>query len=203
MGGGVWSEKPRRPWYIFVTLRGQLRNADGPGTAGQLTCQHGSSVSNHRSAPRSHLSSLGTNSMVPRLRNAHSQTIATRQPVASSSWRLRQSRSTLESNFACQNSGRVAGEVAYGQPACRCQKQPWTKHTARNRGNTKSGMPESLRSCRRYLRPRAWRARRSTSSGRVFLLPIPAIMRERVALSTMSVIVQAFEDYEACPRQWI
>ena len=162
----------------------------------------GRRVSNDRSLPRSHPSSI---SAVPTasLRNAHSQTIATRQPASSRLRRLCRSRSTLESNFACQNSGRVAGVVAYGQSVWRCQKQPWTRHTARNRRNTRSGVPGSLRSCRRYLRPRAWRARRRTSSGRVFLLPIPAIIRERVVLSTMSVICQAFATDEAYRRRLI
>ena len=54
--------------------------------------------------------------------------------------------------------------------------------------NTRSGVPGRVRSCRRYLRPRAWRVRRRTTSGAVSLLPTAAIMRERVAPSTMSGI---------------
>ena len=115
--------------------------------------------------------------------------------------RLRRSRSVFASNVARQNSGRVVGVVAYGQPACRCQKQPCTRHTARNRRNTRSGVPGSLRSCRRYRSPRAWMARRRASSGRVFLLPIPAIMRERVARSTMSAIVVPARPSEEDGRQ--
>ena len=49
---------------------------------------------------------------MPCFRNAHSHTIATRQPASISASRFRWSRSTLESNFAFQNSGRVAGVVA-------------------------------------------------------------------------------------------
>ena len=151
-------------------------------------CDAGGLVSNSRALPRSQRSSCSATSIAARLRKAHSQTVATRQPACSRSRRLRRSRSVFASNFACQNPWRVDGVVAYGQPACRCQKHPCTMHTAPNRRNTRSGVPGSLRSCRRNRRPRAWTARRRASSGRVFLLPIPAIMRERVARSTMSAI---------------
>ena len=78
------------------------------------------------------------------------------------------------------------------------------KQTARNRRNTRSGVPGRLRSCRRYLMPRACRARRRSSSGTVSLLPIPAIIRERVARSTMSGICCTFTDLEeGRRRQWI
>ena len=156
-----------------------------PGCA----CDAGGLVSNTGAQPRNHRSSCPATSPAAGLRNAHSQTIPTRQPAWSRSRRLRRSRSVFASNLARQNLSRVVGVVVYGQPTCRCQKQPCTKHTATNRGNTRSGVPGSLRSCRRYRSPRAWTARRSASSGRVSLLPIPAIMRERVARSTMSAIV--------------
>ena len=156
-----------------------------PGRA----CDAGEFVSNTGALPRSHRSSCRAISTTACLRSAHSQTIATRQPAWSRSRRLRRSRSVFASNLARQNSLRVVGIVVYGQPACRCQKQPCTKHTAPNRRNTRSGVPGSLRSCKRYRSPRAWTARRSASSGRVSLLPIPAIMRERVARSTMSAII--------------
>ena len=139
--------------------------------------------------PRSHRSSCSATSTAACLRSAHSQTIATRQPAWSRSRRLRRSRSVFASNLARQNFSRDVGVVVYGQPACRCQKQPCTKHTAPNRRNTRSGVPGSRRSCRRYRSPLAWMALRSTSSGRVSLLPIPAIMRERVARSTISAII--------------
>ena len=156
-----------------------------PGRA----CDAGGLVSNTGAFPRSHRSSCRAISTTACLRSAHSQTIATRQPAWSRSRRSRRSRSVFASNLALQNSSRVVGVVVYAQPACRCQKQPCTKHTAPNRRNTRSGVPGSLRSCRRYRSPRAWTALRSASSGRVSLLPIPAIMRERVARSTMSAIV--------------
>ena len=148
--------------------------------------------SNAGALPRNQRSSCAAISRVNGFRNAHSQTIATRQPASRRSRRLRWSRSVFASNFALQNLSRVAGVVVYGQPACRCQKQPCTKHTAPNRRNTRSGVPGSLRSCKRYRSPRAWMARRRATSGRVSLLPIPAIMRERVARSTMSAIFVPF-----------
>ncbi len=146
-------------------------------------------VSNSGAVPRSHRSSWCAISSAAVVRKLHSQTVATRQPDWSRSRWLRRSRSVFSSNLACQNSRRVVGVVVYGQPAWRCQKQPCTKHTARNLLNTRSGVPGSRRSCRRYRSPQACTARRRSSSGRVFLLPIPAIMRERVARSTMSAIV--------------
>ncbi len=152
-------------------------------------CDSGGPVSNIGALPRSHRSSSWAMSTTAGLRNAHSQMIATRQSAWRRSCWLRRSRSVFASNLARQNSWRVAGWVAYRQPTCWCQKQPCTKHTAPNRRNTRSGVPESLRSWRRYRSPRAWTARRSASSGRVSLPLIPAIMRERVARSTMSAIV--------------
>ena len=102
---------------------------------------------------------------------------------------------------------RIPGEWSVwshtGSQHAGCQKQPCTKHTALNRRNTRSGLPGSLRSCRRYRSPRAWMARRSASSGRVSLLPIPAIMRERVARSTMSAIVVPARIQEERRRQQV
>ena len=167
-------------------------------------CDTGGLVSNTGALPRSQRSSCCAIATAACLRNAHSQTIATRQPAWSRSCRLRRSRSVFASNLARQNSWRVVGVVAYGQPECRCQKQPCTRHTAPNRRNTRSGVPGSLRSCRRNRSPRAWMACRRASSGRVFLLPIPAIMRERVARSTMSAIfVPARPTEERCGQQAI
>ena len=170
--------------------------------ASSRTCDTGGLVSNSGALPRSQCSSCSATSIAACLRKAHSQTVATRQPAWSRSFRLRRSRSMFVSNLACQNPWRVDGVVAYGHPSCRCQKHPCTKHTAPNRRNTRSGVPGSLRSCRRYRIPRAWMARRRASSGRVFLLPIPAIIRERVARSTMSaIVVSARPSEERCRQQ--
>lgn len=56
--------------------------------------------------------------------NAHSQTVATRQSCSMRSRCTSRSRRVFASNLACQNSGRVEGDVAYRHPSCLCQKQP-------------------------------------------------------------------------------
>lgn len=76
------------------------------------------------SLPCNHRSSIRAVRNSRFFRNAHSQTIATLHPASRSRCRFRVSRFTLPRNFACQNSLRVAGVVAYEHPACRCQKQP-------------------------------------------------------------------------------
>lgn len=155
-------------------------------------------VSNTGALPCNHRSSCRAISTAACLRNAHSHTIATRQPVSSSSRLLRRSRSVFASNLARQNVSRVLGMVVYGQPACRCQKQPCTKHTALNRRNTRSGVPGSFLSCKRNRSPQLWMAWRRTTSGRVSLLLIPAIMRVRVALFTMSAILHRTPEDSRC-----
>src|SRR6056297_2102279 len=68
------------------------------------------------------------------------------------------------------------------------------KTTARRFGSTRSGVPGRLRTFRRYRKPRACRARRTTISGRVSLPRMPAIIRDRVDLSTMSVMSEPYLD---------
>ena len=194
----VDDRSPSRPYHWNYRPHGVLQAL---GRACHLGGSVNGPVSNAGALPRSHHANCSATSVASCLRSAHSQTVATRQPAWSRSCRLRRSRSVFASNFARQNSGRVVGMVVYGQPACRCQKQPCTRHTAPNRRNTRSGVPGSLRSCRRYRSPRAWIARRRASSGRVLLLPIPAIMRERVARSTMSAIVVPARPSEEDGRQ--
>ena len=189
---------PSRPYHWNHRPHGVLQAL---GRARHLGGSATRPVSKAGALPRSHHSNCSATFGAACLRSAHSQTVATRQPAWSKSWQLRRSRSVFASNFARQNSWRVVGVVAYWHPACRCQKQPCTKHTAPNRRNTRSGVPGRLRSWRRYRSPRAWMARRRASSGRVFLLPIPAIMRERVARSTMSAIVVAARPSEEDGRQ--
>ena len=94
-------------------------------------CDTDGLVSNTRALPRSQRSSCSATSIAACLRRAHSQTVATRQPAWRRSCRLRRSRSVFASNFARQNSWRVDGVAAYGQPACRCQKQPCTSAASR------------------------------------------------------------------------
>lgn len=59
------------------------------------------------------------------------------------------------SNLDCQKSARVDGLAAKRQAEWRCQKQPCTKTTALNFGQTRSGLPEIPWACRRYRKPRA------------------------------------------------
>lgn len=120
--------------------------------------------------------------------------MATRHPLHRSAARTVQSRAIFCLNLDSQNSGRVEGVVQNLQPSWRCQKQPCTKITALNFGNTKSGRPRIFVTCRRKRNPREWSTRRRAISGLVFLLWIPAIMRERVGWSTISVAcLLAFE----------
>ena len=93
--------------------------ADHGDDAGRRRCYRNASglVSNSSSEPRSHRSILRAVRSARAPRNAHSHTIATRQPTSSRSLRVRRSRSMLAANFACQKSGRVAGSVAYEHPA--------------------------------------------------------------------------------------
>lgn len=120
--------------------------------------------------------------------NAHSHTIASLHPSAIKARWFSSSLWTLRANFSAQKSSRVEGVVANLQPGCRCQKQPFTSIAARHLGRTMSGLPGNRPSCRRKRNPDAWRARRTSSSGLVFCPLMPAIIRDRVVLSTMSVM---------------
>jgi hypothetical protein len=121
-------------------------------------------------------------------RSAHSQIVATRHPRSASRSRTRSSRFRFASSLAIQNCWRVAGVVAKRQPSWLCQKHPCTNMAARCFARTRSGRPGILLSCRRYLNPRACSAQRRDISGLVSLFLMPAIIRERVAWSTMSAI---------------
>ena len=96
----------------------------------------------------------------------HSQTMRKRHPKACKAAVVRRSRSRFPRILCDQNSGRVVGSLNSGQ-SCPCQKQPCTRRTARFRGNTKSGRPGNLDTCRRKRRPAACRPRRNMSSGLV------------------------------------
>src|SRR5690606_36200524 len=88
------------------------------------------------------------------------------------------SRALLAANFSAQNSCRVAGAVEYLQP-CTCQKQPCTTTTALNRGNTRSGDPDSFLSCRRYRSASLCNALRRRIAGPVSRCCTDALTRER------------------------
>ena len=120
--------------------------------------------------------------------SAHSHTTATRQPSSSSARVVLRSRSIVPENFSRQNAEFDAGVVVKRHPSCRCQKQPWTWIAARYFGKTISGRLGKFATCNRYRKPCRCSARRSASSGWVFRPRIPDIIRDRVALSTISAI---------------
>lgn len=148
-----------------------------------------SSISNSAASPRSHeLRRSAAVSICSGVRNAHSHAVDTRHPLLRSAARTALSLAIFCLNLACQKSGRVEGVVLYLQPSWRCQKQPCTKTTAWNLGNTRSGRPGVFFTHRRKRKPRECSARRMANSGFVFLPLIAAIMRERVGWSTISVV---------------
>ena len=118
----------------------------------------------------------------------HSQTIATFHPSFRRASRFRVSRLTVSPNFSFQNRMLDAGVVQNVQCSCRCQKQPCTWIAARCLGSKISGRPGSPVTWSRYRSPRRCSARRSSSSGLVSFPWIPAIILERVILSTTSII---------------
>jgi hypothetical protein len=120
-------------------------------------------------------------------RIAHSHTTPTRHPAARSSSRFRASRAAFLPSLSCQKSALFAGLVVKRHPACLCQKHPWTKTAARYFGKTISGLPGMSRTCSLNRKPIACSRFRKAFSGRVFAPRMPAIIRERVSLSTTSI----------------
>lgn len=74
----------------------------------------------------------------------HSHMTITFHPMSSSCFLCNTSFLTFLSNFSTQNSVRVLGVVAYLQPSCRCQKQPFIKIAVLYFGSTTSGFPGYL-----------------------------------------------------------
>lgn len=132
-----------------------------------------------------------SSSRAPSCGSSHSQITMGVHPLLISASKLRRSLATLLVNLCCQKSARVFGVVANRQPACRCQKQPWTKSATLSPGNARSGEPGNRRSWSLNRRPAECRYRRTRSSGLVFLPAIPAIIRDRAFSSTMSVTAEA------------
>lgn len=120
-------------------------------------------------------------------RKAHSHTVHTRQSAARNAVTARRSRSRFPPIFSIQNSVFVAGTTKSAH-SCQCQKQPCTNTTARNRGNTKSGVPGKDRSCSRYRNPRRHSALRKRISGLV-LRPLIRDM-QRLRCSTVKTSIQ-------------
>lgn len=69
----------------------------------------------------------------------------------------RLSRAALDANLDLQNDALVFGTLALLHPACPCQKQPFTKTTARRDLKTRSGFPGRLASCSLNRKPLTWR----------------------------------------------
>ncbi len=117
--------------------------------------------------------------------NAHSQMVATRQPKAFRHCSAFASRFLFPLIFFLQNEARVLGRRKFAQ-SWPCQKHPFTKITALYLGSTMSGFPGSSFTCSRKRKPSAWMALLIIRSGRVFLPFMDAIIRLRVAVSTVS-----------------
>lgn len=120
---------------------------------------------------------------------AHSQTVRILHPREKISSCCSRSRCRFPDIFFFQNLALLDGHLKSGQ-SCPCQKHPCTRMTARYFGKTRSGLPGSFLSWSRYRYPLANSARLITSSGLVSFPLMPAIMRLRVRLSTMSTITR-------------
>lgn len=110
---------------------------------------------------------------------SHSQTVTTDQPRSRKRSAFFSSRRTFESNLCCQKSILLFGVLAFAQPGCRCQKQPWTNIATFHFGNTISGVPGRSFRCRRNRRPNECAIRLTTISGVVFLPPTRDISQDR------------------------
>lgn len=118
---------------------------------------------------------------------AHSHIVQILHPALIRPARTARSRLRFPFILSFQNVFRVAGHLNRRHP-WPCQKHPCTKTTARYFGRTRSGLPGSFFTCSRYRYPLVNRPLLITSSGFVFLLRMPAIIRLRVRRSTMSAI---------------
>lgn len=116
----------------------------------------------------------------------HSQIVKTCHPRAFSLSTVDASLALLAANFACQNSGRVAGVVAYGHPGCWCQKQPCTNIATLRPDKTRSGRPGRDRSWRRNRIPTACRYRLTLISGWVLPPWMAPIILDRTSGVTVS-----------------
>lgn len=116
---------------------------------------------------------------------AHSQTFSCRHPNWWSDSCTASSRVILLAIFVRQNSGLVEGSLNRWQ-SWPCQKHPFTKMTVLYFRSTISGLPGKPAAWSRYRNPRANSPLRIRSSGLVFRLLMPDIIRLRVCWSTIS-----------------
>ena len=124
-----------------------------------------------------------------RVSNWQVQRTTTFQPCFSSAHWLRRSRWRFFSIFSLHHAVLVFGKRKCLQPSCPCQKQPFTKTTARYFGRTMSGFPGN---CLFFgpltvnRNPQRWRMERTKSSGRVSLPRIRDITQLRFSLPKVS-----------------
>jgi hypothetical protein len=109
----------------------------------------------------------------------HSHTTAVRQERPFNEARSRLSLAAFPVNFVSQNSVRVRGTRNRLHP-CRCQKHPCINITARNFGNTRSGVPGKSFTCNLNRYPLACNRRRTINSGLVSRDRIAAMFFERI-----------------------
>ena len=119
---------------------------------------------------------------------AHSHITSTLQPRLIICLTCLSSLSVFCLNFSSQLSRFCSGIVANLHPLCLCQKHPCTKIAKWYLAKTISGLPGNFLSWSRYRNPRECKKHRTNNSGLVSLPLIPAIMRDRVWASTISVI---------------
>lgn len=114
-------------------------------------------------------------------RHSHSQSTKTRYPAVRRSFSFRRSRFLFPRSFSLQYGAFDFGFDASAHLPCECQKQPWTKIAHRPFWLARSGLPGNVVTWVRKRRPRACTAARVSSSGRVFLDLMRAIICDRVS----------------------
>jgi len=97
--------------------------------------------------------------------NPHSHTTTTFQPNFRKASSASRSTTCVRRILARHHSRRVWGSLKYLQPSCPCQKQPWTNTTVLYLGRTRSGVPGSDLTWRRYRNPLAHKNFRTNNSG--------------------------------------
>lgn len=110
-------------------------------------------------------------------------------------------------SFVRQKSTLLDGHLKRWHP-CICQKQPCIKITAWCFGNVRSGFPGKSFLCNEYRNPFAKSPFLTKSSGLVFLLRMPAIIRLRFSFETISAIMRTLlfyfpqMEYVAAPQRF-
>lgn len=121
-------------------------------------------------------------------RSAHSQTVMTRQSSLIRAAEQAASLARFNVSLSIQKERRLLGTRKNRQSWCACQKQPLINIVARHLVSTRSGLPGRSRRCSRKRNPAANRPERTRRSGRVLLLRMPDIIRDRASGVTTSAI---------------